>query len=418
MAKFALILLVAFYPTSNLYAGEPVMHLKQLPTKMFDCPDIGLTEIFIDANNNKFIRVTVTNPNPHGTHFLYLNNGWVPLKQYGGLWNAFVKDGYLQLACKKDENIVIYKVHKDIELVSRIGIEGSLGKDLTGKHIERVIPVLGMGNAYYLLACRWSFPINPVEFLKNVISAGHGVYYWKPFLVEVRDKKLAKPQKLRYSGKIDESYYIRQVVSHGDLVHFLGFRTQEEPAWGPSKKESKPVMLHHAAYDLKKKKVIQSHTIYTDTPRADKDSQFFYEPLSIDALGNDVFVVFSWIPEELQPRPIPIPIKDIKSTIFYWQYSNGIVDDVKRIADGFCPLVKVDSFGNVHVLWVNKNASLIHKAKQNGKWGEDTVLVKNLDVDHGITAGGRISAEFDKENNLHIVYPSGGNLVHAKVKLN
>jgi len=384
---------------------------------MFNCSDIWLTEIFIDADKNMFVRVMSPRQNIYGTHFLYINNGWIYLKQYGELWNTFVKDDHFHLAFYRDKTIFIYKVQKGIELVNSTNINSSLGKGLVVEDLDRVIPVPETSNSYYLLADGTCFPVNPVELLFGFFSGGHGVYYSKPFLIEVKDKKLAKPRKLRYGGKVDESYNIKQEVQHEDLVHFLGFRMQEERAWGSEKREFEPEILHHAAYDLKKNKVVKTHAICKNTPKVEKDknSEIFYGPLSIDALGNDVYVVFSWIQHRLQPRPIPV--NDIKSTIFYWQCNAGVSGDVEEIADGFVPLVKVDSSGNAHIFWINKNASLVHKVKKKGVWGEDRILVDRVDLMSSVTYSKYIAAEFDRENNLHLVYPSGGTLVHSILKV-
>ncbi|MDH4240758.1 MAG: hypothetical protein OEW48_14455, partial [Phycisphaerae bacterium] len=223
MAKLALIILFTSFFAGELPAGGYVMHSKQLPTSMFNCSDIWLTEIFIDADKNTFVRVMAPGRNPYGIHFLYSNNGWISLKQFGELWNAFLKDGHLHLALYRDKTIFIYKFHKVIELVNSIGIEGSLGKRLTVEDVDKVIPVSETGNLYYLLADGSCFPVNPVELLFDFFSGGHGIYYLKPFLIEMRDDKLDKPRELRYGGKIDESYSIKQVVQHDkDLVHFLG----------------------------------------------------------------------------------------------------------------------------------------------------------------------------------------------------
>lgn len=423
LAKLALILLSACFFGSELLAGGHVLHSKRLPTDMFECSDIDLTEVFIDADNNIFIRVGFGHQYLSGTNFLQSNNSWASLKQYGYLMNAFLKDGRFHLAFKKDGTVLIYKVEKDIKLVSRINIADFWGKRIMRSYdFVKVIPGPETGNSYFLLAVRWSLPINPIDFLKHILSGGHGIRYRKPYLVEVRDEKLAKPRKLRYGGKIDESYVIRQVVHQEDLVHFLGFRMEEEAEWGPRKKQSKPLKLHHAAYDLKKKKVIQKHTIWAnDSPKVEKDKNrlFFYGLFSMDALGNDVFVTFPWIREEgLTRRSAPKLNNKFISTVFYWQFSNGVASDVEKIAEEFNPLVRVDALGNVHLVWANRNGSLVHKAKRNGVWSADRILVDKVDMMFRITYSKYISAEFDKDNNLHVVYPSGGNLVHAVVKVN
>jgi len=419
MAKLTLIIMTTYFFTSDLFAGGLVLNSKRLPV-LTSVAQIRFTEIDIDAEDNTFIIIKVDGF--RGEHFyedefLFMNDSLTDLEQYGGIWDKFLKDGHFHLACRKDETISIYKVRKGMELVSSIGTKESLGKHLQSKDIDRFIPVSGSGNFYYLLASGKRFPVNPVEFLVNFFSGGHGIGYAKPFLIEMQDDKCAKPRKLRYGGKIDESYYIKQVVQHEGFVHFLGFRMQEERAFGPDKIEPEPEILHHAAYDLKKKKVVKTHTICTKTPKVEKDknNRSFYGPLSIDALDDNVFVAFSWIQRKLNVRPITT--KDVNSTIFYWQYSNGLAGDVEKITGGFLPIAKVDSSGSVHILWVDKNASLIHKAKRDGKWSNDTVLVNNLDVDYSVIVRGVVTAEFDSADNLHIVYPLGGTLVHSVLKV-
>jgi hypothetical protein len=413
MVELALIILSPYFVAGDLIAGGHIINSKRLPTAVFGGSEIRPTELFIDAYDDTFIVVTVSG-RTEGT-FLYMNDNLIDPKQYIGVWNGFLKEGHFHFALWRDETIFIYKVQKIIELVSRIDFK-SLADRLRSYNVH-IIPVQGPGNPYYLLASRWCSPVNPVEFLKGFLSGGHGIYYWKPFLIEVQEEILSKPRKLSYGGKTDESYYIRQVLPHGDLVHFLGFRMQEEPDGRSVKKATESVILHYTAYDLQKKKVAKTHSICSKTPNIeiDKNNETSYGPLSIDALGNNVFVAFSWVEERIKPRPTPL--NNIKSTISYWQYSNGVASDIEKIGDGFAPLVKVDSSGNVHILWVDKNASLVHKAKRNGKWGKDAVLVNNLSVDEGVLAGGYVSAEFDKGDNLHIVYPSGGILVHSVLKV-
>jgi len=259
MAKFTLIILSICFFMGNFCAEGAVLDSKNLSTTMFNCSDIGWIGIFIDSDNNPFIRVTVTSQNPHGIHFLYSNSNWLPLKQYGGLCDVFMIDGYFHIGCKKDETILIYKVRKDVKLVNSIGIETDLVESSAPGSRMKIIPVQEQSNSYYLLTSRWVLPINPREFLIDVLSAGHGIYYMKPFLSEVQDGELGEAEKLRYGGKRDETYCIVELVQSEDKVHFLGFRKQEKRAWGPPKTEFTPVIVHHAAYDLKKKKVTQTY---------------------------------------------------------------------------------------------------------------------------------------------------------------
>jgi hypothetical protein len=408
VAKLALILLWVCLFAGNLPAGGIVLNSTQFPTATFVGSEIRSVKMFIDADQNTFVIVKAGDE-----VFLYMNDNPMDLKQYGDIWDIFLKDGHFHFYVWKDGNICIYKLTtgSDIKLVTRINTQGSF--QVTG--IDDIIAISEPENTFYLLSTRSSRPVHPGEFIRDVISAGHGIHYAKPFLIEVRDGKLSKPRRLSYGGKIDESYYIRQVVTRDNLVHFLGFGRQEVHDIA----EEKPIVtLQHVAYDLKKNKAVQFHAICTNAPKLKMDrDNLFYAPLSMDVFGNDAFVVFSWL-QENQPRLTIPKLKDVNTPIFYWQYSNGVTGEVEKIADGFNPLVRVDSSGNVHIFWVDKNASFIHKAKLNGKWGESTVLVNNLDVDFGIITGGRVSAAFDKDKNLHVVYPSGGNLVHSVIRVN
>ena len=117
-------------------------------------------------------------------------------------------------------------------------------------------------------------------------------------------------------------------------------------------------------------------------------------------------------------------IKDFKSDIYYWQGGYGSFGDVEKIASGFLPLVRVDFLGNVHVVWLSSDGGLVHKVKRNGGWSGEKIILNNVDIYPDITYGTspdityrKISAEFDKDNNLNVIFPADGNLVRAKVKL-
>jgi hypothetical protein len=229
----------------------------------------------------------------------------------------------------------------------------------------------------------------------------------------MQDDKMLKSRKIRYGGKINETFVIKEVAKGKDSIHFLGLRGPVEVRSAPGFAWNKPVILHYVDYNIKKRKATRKHSIFKNTPNAISS---YYGPLSIDNFEDDVFVVFSWVQSISKTRPIPI--KDFKSDIYYYQYSDNASGDVERIGDGFMPLVKVDSFGNVHVLWVNNDGGLVHKVKKNGSWSKEKVIINNLDIYTCITIVRYISAEFDSDNNLHVVYPSGGNLVHAVVNVN
>ena len=421
MAKLALILMFMMVCLCGFSLGGNMIQSTTIPLQHFNFTDISSIELFCIEENGvpmtALIIETQGSITVPGSDLLYINSSWTDLK-YGDLLNAFVKDEHLYVVRHKFESdeIIIHRIQQSGGLVSAICIKGTLAEQFVPGAIKNVIPVQGQNNSYYLLTARWVLPAHPGEFLRTVLSAGHGIYYVKPILIEVQDGKLSKPRKLRYGGKIDESFYIKEVVSCDNLVHFLGFRHPEVHG----AREKRPAeTLHHVAYDLKKKKVTQANSIYTDTPRvieeSDKWINCFYRDISMDAAGDNVFVAFSW--EKSYTTKIQ---KDEyhESSIFYWDYNQGKAGEVEKIADGFHPLVKADSLGNVHLLYINDKANLMHKVERKGIWQKEDVLVDRVDVKDGKLFLTSFAAAFDKDNNLHVVYPSGGNLVHAVVKVN
>jgi hypothetical protein len=277
-----------------------------------------------------------------------------------------------------------------------------------------VIPVGENDQSCCLLAARWVFPVSPVEFLFDFASGGHGVYYVKPILIELRSGKPAERRELAYGGKADESYYINRVTPSGDVVHLLGLRQQEKRAWGPREVKSTPVILHHTAYHLKKKKVTQTDPIYAETPRGERVGamwhRYDYGDFSMDAAGDDVFVAFSW--EKLSHPTNQSGEQRVESNILYWESCGGRTSKAEKVADGFLPIVKADPLGNVRLLCVNQNSNVTHRVKRNGVWEEEKVLFNGVDAKPYFDT---IAGAFDKNNRLHVVYPSTGSLVHAIV---
>jgi hypothetical protein len=414
MAKFTLINLFMFLCLCGSCSGETIIEAKTIRLGAVDIAHIASVELFIAENSN--LSETVLRIRADEGDFLYMNGSWIGA---AGLLNAFEKDGQLYLASGSGEafgvdKIVIRKVGQNTNQIGTIDTKGSLVERSAPGSIVRVIPVPEIPDSYYVLASPYVSPADTGETLFNYLSGGHGIAYVKPFLIEVQDGHPGKSQKLRYAGKTDETYYIKQMVQRGDLVHFLGFRQQEERAWGRPKEQFTPVILHHAAYDLKKKKVTRTNPIYTDTPRVEKDKgiRYDYGQISIDALGDNVFVVFLWKKTMIQTKPGEV--KYIESNIFYWDCNQHKAGKVEKIADGFLPIVKADSFGNAHLLYINGRGNLVHRVKREGIWQDEDVLVGRVDVVPYIHD---IAAAFDKHDNLHVVYPLGGNLVYVKMKL-
>jgi len=404
---------------NNVNAKDQILERKVLSNPGFNFIDVHSTNLFIDDDSNTFILIEVWRTDST-KDFLCINNNWIRVDKYGILLNGFLKDGHFYLAFQKDEDVVIYNIQEDIKFLCRIKSRikiGGIPRNI-GSYQDRVIPLSNQNDSYLFLGRYVKLPANPIESLRTIISGGHGIYYDKPFLAEIQNEKMLKCRKIRYGGKVDESFVIKEVATRKDLIHFLGFRGAEEPETsGPlGFARNTPVILHYVGYDFKKKKTTRTHSICENTPKVDKNKNVksYYGPLSMDNLEDNVFVVFSWVQHRSKPRPIPI--KDIKSDIYYYQYSDNASGDIERIADGFMPLVRVNSLGNVHVLWVNSDGGLVYKVKKNGRWSEEKIILNNLNIYPNITRR-YISAEFDKDNNLNVIFPSNGNLVHAIVKV-
>jgi hypothetical protein len=335
--------------------------------------------------------------------------------QYGDFVNGFVKDGCVYLAFMKDEhNIDIYTVGKDIKLENRAAI----GDFPTYPGIEQIIYVPGDTNSFYLLGSRQQLPRNPGEFMRDVLSGGHGLYYEKPIWTEMQGQKLLEYQKIPYGGKIDESYNIKEVLTGKEKVCFFGFRIQKQYRKWPTSN-----ILHYAEYNVKKKKLVQAQDIYSDIPGAE------YCSVSADNFDDNLFVVFSWhgISYPIGVNGLPkANIENINSPIYYSQSNGKTFSKAEVIGQGILPLVRADSLGNVHVIWANSNGDLVHRAKKDGKWGDEQIVLNGaIDTDKVWERSNpnknwlrKMVAEFDKDNNLNVVFTSKGNLTYAKIRVN
>jgi hypothetical protein len=159
---------------NNLRAKPEIIDWKVLSGDKFNVSDITSVDLFIDKDNRNFVEVYGP-----GVLWLNINDRWVSTKQYGGCLNGFIKDGRVFLVFLSDEqHIDIYSVGEELTLESRITIEDF--PPYPG--MEQVIYVPGENNVYYLLGSRQQLPRNPVEFMRDVVSGGHGIYYEKPVL--------------------------------------------------------------------------------------------------------------------------------------------------------------------------------------------------------------------------------------------
>jgi hypothetical protein len=323
------------------------------------------------------------------------------------------------MAFEKDGNIDVYNIKKDFELTSRIKIIEVPNILWGSAKFERIFAVPGKDNSYFLQGWCYKFPTNPFELLFCFTSGGHGISYVKPFLAQVQDNKMLRYLKFRYRGKIDESFCITRAARGENSINFLGFRQLEKPAFGPDEYPPQPVILYYADYNFGKKKVTRTHTIYENTPRYDKntDTYFDYGPLSMDNFGDDVFIAFSWRGRS-RMNTSGFDVKNFKSDIYYWECSNGLFCDVEKIAEGFSPIIRADFSGNVHVVWNNGGGVFFQRVRKDGRWSEAEVILSDVDIcPSAAVYGWGICAEFDKGNNLNIIYPSNDNLIYTKLEL-
>ncbi|HTY86318.1 MAG TPA: hypothetical protein VMB80_02540 [Candidatus Acidoferrum sp.] len=423
-AKLTLVAVLGFWGLCCFSSAGTVIRSTTIRPAQFNLTDISAVELVFTEEHDALLPVlkvhTFSSTAAPGKDLLYINGTWTDLKEHGFLLNTFERGGqlYAVFQGQASDEITIQKVQPSGGLVSTGNIEGELIKLSPPGCLNNLLPVQERNSSYYLLTGRWEFPINPGEFLFDLASGGHGVYYVKPFMTEVQDGKPGKPQKLSYGGTRDETFYVKRVCQSGDWVHFLGFRQAERRAWGPREIEATPVILHHVAYDLKNRKVIQTSPIYTNSPRSEADGNIWYRydygDFSMDAEGKDVFVAFVWAKFSHPANQSFTEEKHIESNILYWDCRQNQAGQVEKITGGFLPVVRADSLGDVHLFYVNTNANLMHKAKRNGVWQKEDVLVNRVEAKPYF---GTIAAAFDKNDNLHVVYPLNGNLVYAVAKV-
>jgi hypothetical protein len=411
------ILLVILLSMNNLYGKPEIIDWKVLSGDKFNVSGITSVDVFIDKDKKVFMEV-------YGREdFLWLNNNLVNTDQYGGCLNGFVKDGRVNLAFLNDEqNIDVYSVGKDITLEKRITLPKSR------IFIYQIIVVSGENNVYssYILSLVDEVSSNPIENMKFWLSGGHGIVYDKPVLAEIQDQTLLEYQKVPYGGKINESYRIREVLTGKDTIHFLGLRTQKQLG---GSEPSTPEVLHYAEYNVKKRKLVRAQDIYEKTPYFDENDKLrhVYWHVSADNFNDDLFIAFSWHGFRYSKGVNGVPIvnmDNISSPIYYSQSDGKAFGSTEIIGQGVFPLVKTDSVGNVHVLWTDSNGSLVHKAKKDGKWGDEQIVLDGVvDSDYvwkqmyqGTSRFKKISAEFDTDNNLNVVFTSKGKLTYAKIK--
>jgi hypothetical protein len=320
----------------------------------------------------------------------------------------------VQLAFQPDErNINIYSLNKDIILDKHIDIGNELTYSNGGETSCKVIYIPDDINSIYLLGYQTQLPRNPSEFLKTVLSGGHGYYYDKPVLAKINDLKPLQFKRISYDGNIDECYYIKKVLSKKGNIHLLGFRLKEIGADQRETIPSSTAILQYTKYNPKSNKLQQSYDVYENRPIF---PDYLFGEFSEDIHNEDIEIVFSWINRTIVTEGPITKSVTIRSNIYYVQSKNDKFGKAENIGQGLIPLVKVDSLGNVHVVWINKEGSIIHKVKKGNNWSNEEVILSGVDNTRSKMFGNYLCAEFDRDNILNIVFPSNGNIVLAKVK--
>jgi hypothetical protein len=408
------ILLVVLLSAYNVQA-KPVV----VDRKVLSDTSKGVGSLLINKDNKIFVKAFLK-----GEYYFWLDNNWVPIDQYGDIFSSgFVKEGRVHLVFGKEPYIDIYTVEKDITIEEHVKIEDYL-------IITDAIYVPEEKDDLYLLCFRQQTSSNPVEAAKFYISGGHGIIYDKPLLAKIQGQKLLSCEMLRYGGKTNESYRIKEVLTGKDRIHLFGFRTQRQVGSGDYPYNI-PDVLYYTEYNTKKKKVVRTQDIYEKNPRFDEKGQLkqgAYWHISADNFNDDLFVVFSWHKtrdaSNIERNIIATKI-DTDSPIYYSQDIGKGFGDAEIIGKGILPLVRADSIGNIHVIWVDSNDNVVHKVKKDGKWSNEQIILNGVDAEdvwEGMRQGEwflqNMCAEFDKDNNLNLVFASNRKLVLAKVKLN
>jgi hypothetical protein len=418
---FAAVIFLLFLSADELFAKTLVLERKELSIPVRGSTEINSAELFIDKDNNIFVQIN---------DFLRVNNKWIKTDEYGRCLNGFLKDGQLYMAFEKDGNIDVYKVKKDFELASRIKIVKKPNILWSGSKFERIFPVHGEDNSYFLQGRCGKLPTNPFEFLFIFTSGGHGIFYTKPVLAEVRDGKMLRYLKFRYGGKLDESFIVKEATEGKDSIGFLGLRKLEEPKMG-LRHLPQPVILHYAEYNVKKRKVVRTQDIYENIPHVDSNDKpkHLYWHVSADNFNDELFAVFSWHGLRFSKNADRIPdakMEKADSPIYYSQSNGKGFSGPEIIGNGILPLVRTDSLGNVHVLWTNSEGAIVHKVKKGDKWSDEQPISDDvIDVEE-VWESMRwedklrlqnMCAQFDRNNNLNIIYSSENKLIYAKVRL-
>lgn len=400
-----LVLLIIIAALSTLAVGDTVLERKNISNGRVECSKFGSVDILLTEDCDAFILMD-GQKRYDGDFYLYsIQTGLIVKNGYGTLLDGFIEDDRVKLLFWKNRKTVVYDPQDEFRVINTI-------PTVKGKHFwhERVIVVPTM-NKSYMLTLRDEWYYHPLKMLGHILSGGHGAgsMYPRFYLSEIKEGKPPKYKRIKYGNKRNQDYDIKATINDGKMINFLGFKLSRSPVNGHALHNS-DVILYYAGYDLEKKKITQRHDIYTIIQAPEN---YHYGPVSMACKDNEIFVVFSLYPVIPSGNPFADE-QSFTSNIYYFLYSDGTASDTLKIAKGFMPFVKVDSLGNIYVFWVDHLGNLVSKRKQGDDWSKEKIILTGLDLRPENFYISYIVAEFDSENNLHLVYQSKDDLIYEK----
>lgn len=443
--------------TLDIKAGQ-ILQQKVISNQVNDW-DMHWTKIIFDNNDNVLITMKgffYTVDNLRSTR---------NLSEYCcDVLGGYIKDDQFYIILNDIHKIDVYKIQKQVELESYIKPKISEYHDYDG-----IVLIPGENDFYYLFGHYNLLTSKPIDNLKMMISAG-SVTFKKPFLAKIQNNKIVHCIKLDYGGKRDESYIVQEAVAGKDSIHLFGFRNIDVPFIGDGVREpirlidsgtngyalkmhqfkrgdyyqdrniTRSITLYYTDYNLKKMKNMRNSLIYENTPGFNHDTDIYsdYGVLSADTKDDCVYAVFNWVEQKHFKQGgkfrQAFDINNVNSSIYYWRCGDKPYGKAEKIAEGFCPLLRVDQFGSVHVFWIDRSGNVVHKIQKGSNWGNDEIILKGInskpiictkfsysvldrDRPEAILYTKFLAAEFDKENILHAVYPTSEGIVYTKLKL-
>jgi hypothetical protein len=455
-------IILIFSLTSKTQAVQ-VLEQKIIAAKVNDW-DIHWAKLIFDNNDNVLITMK---------GLFYIDDKLTSTRNLSeyccDILGGYVKDNHFFIVLNDINSLDVYRVQKEAKLESYIK---PLEKN---SDYDGVVVLPEQDDSYYIFGHYSIGTLNPLDNLKAILPMGR-ITFDKPFLAKIENNKVVSFIKLNYGGKTDESYIVQEAVAGKDSIHFFGFRNIDVPSIGSREPIqlvdsgtndyagkaynfdtgdyysdsdiTRSVILYYSNYNLKKEKNTRNCKIYENTPGYNKKTDTYcdYGVLSADTKGDDAFAVFSWVKWQrhragstmvkyrgLQHKE-GFSLNDVNSSIYFWQCSDKSYGSVEKIAEGFCPIVKVDQFGSVHVFWIDRGGNVVQKVRKNNNWSSEEIILKGISAKpiiytkHSYSAKAKdrpeailytkfFAAEFDKDNNLHAVYPTAEGIVYTKLKL-